>query len=77
MGGCGHGMERSGDPSLTEGEATEVIHSFLDEAMSAGQERTLRWLTERTGAPFEGGLTYAQARSAIRRHVASRGLRSA
>jgi hypothetical protein len=65
------------DPSLTEGEATVVIQSFLDESMSRDQERTLRWLTERSGTPFDAGLTYGQARSAIRRLVASRGLKSA
>jgi hypothetical protein len=65
------------DPSLTEGEATVVIQSFLDEPMSEDQERTLRWLIERVGAAFDGGLTYGQARSAIRRLVASRGLKSA
>jgi hypothetical protein len=65
------------DQSLTTGEASVVIESFLDESMSQDQERTLRWLAERGGAPFEGGLTYGQARSAIRRLVASRGLKSA
>jgi hypothetical protein len=65
------------DPSLTEGEASVVIESFLNEAMSDGQGQTLRWLSERAGATFESGLTYAQARSAIRRLVAVRGLKSA
>jgi hypothetical protein len=65
------------DASLTTGEATVVIQSFLGESMSQDQERTLRWLSDRTGAPFDDGLTYGQARSAIRRLVASRGLKSA
>jgi hypothetical protein len=65
------------DPSLTEGEASVVIQSFLDEKMSDGQAQTLRWLTERATVAFDGGLTYGQARSAIRRLVASRGLKSA
>jgi hypothetical protein len=65
------------DPSLTEGEASVVIESFLNETMSGGQEQTLRWLSQRARVPFESGMTYGQARSAIRRLVASRGLKSA
>jgi hypothetical protein len=65
------------DPSLTEGEASVVTQSFLNETMSDGQGQTLRWLSQRAGVPFETGMTYGQARSAIRRLVASQGLKSA
>jgi hypothetical protein len=65
------------DGSLTEGETAIVIHSFLDESPSEQQERTLGWLCERLGSAVEPGLTYGKARSAIRRFVALRGLRSA
>ena len=62
---------------LSEGQAAMLVHSFLDEPMSEPQERTLAWLSERAGAPMEPGLTYGRARSAIRRLVALKGLRSA
>lgn len=65
------------DPTLTEGEAAIVIHSFLDEPLSEAQERSLGWLSERVGSELEPGLTYGKARSAIRRFIALRGLRSA
>jgi hypothetical protein len=65
------------DPSLTEGEAAIVVHSFLDEPPSDEQERSLGWLCERVGAQTEPGLTYGKARSSIRRFIALRGLRSA
>ena len=65
------------DPTLTEGEAAIVVGTFLDEPMSASQSATLAWLSERSGAEAPTGLTYGTARSAIRRLVALRGLRSA
>jgi len=65
------------DASLTEGEAAIVVGTFLDEPMSDPQRRTLTWLSERASAEPPGSLTYGQARSAIRRLVALRGLRSA
>lgn len=65
------------DGALTEGEAAIVIRSFLDEAPTDHQARTLAWLCERMGSPLETGLTYGKARSAIRRFIAVRGLRSA
>jgi hypothetical protein len=65
------------DPTLTEGEAAIVVATFLDEPMSEVQAATLAWLSERAGAPAPDALTYGKARSAIRRLVALRGLRSA
>jgi hypothetical protein len=65
------------DPSLTEGEAAIVVGTFLDEPMSEPQRATLAWLSEKAGAEAPGALSYGQARSAIRRLVALRGLRSA
>ncbi len=65
------------DATLTEGEAAVVIGTFLDEPMSESQASTLGWLTERTGGEPPGELSYGKARSAIRRLVALRGLRSA
>jgi hypothetical protein len=65
------------DPTLTEGEAAIVVSTFLDEPMSDAQAATLAWLSERAGAEAPTDLTYGKARSAIRRLVALRGLRSA
>ena len=65
------------DDTLTEGEAAVVVGTFLDEPMSDPQFATLAWLSERAGAEAPTDLTYGQARSAIRRLVALRGLRSA
>ena len=65
------------DATLTEGEAAVIVGTFLDEPMSQEQAATLTWLSERTGAEAPSELTYGQARSAIRRLVALRGLRSA
>jgi Protein of unknown function (DUF3072) len=65
------------DDTLTEGEATLVVESFLDEPMSDAQGRTLAWLAEQAGATVDEDLTYGQARTQIRRLVALRGLRSA
>jgi hypothetical protein len=65
------------DDSLTEGEAAAVIVSFLEEPMTASQERTLASLSERAGTTAEGGLAYGEARQRIRQLVALRGLRSA
>jgi hypothetical protein len=65
------------DDTLTEGEASVVVESFLDEPMSDRQARTLMWLCEKSGAPIASGLTYGEARGQIRKLVALRGLRSA
>jgi hypothetical protein len=65
------------DATLTEGEASVVVDSFLDEPMSDRQARTLMWLCEKSGAPMGQGLSYGQARAQIRKLVAIRGLRSA
>jgi hypothetical protein len=65
------------DGTLSEGQAAIVIHSFLDEPATDAQTRSLAWLSERLGSPMEEGLTYGKARSAIRRAIALRGLRSA
>jgi hypothetical protein len=65
------------DPTFTQGEAATVIGSFLAEPASETQDLTLTWLADRAGAPIEPGLTYAAARTKIRRMVALRGLRSA
>jgi hypothetical protein len=73
---CGE-FEVSFDGGLTEGEAAIVVHSFLDEPMSISQRRTLGWLSERVGSTVDDDLSYGKARSAIRRFIALRGLRSA
>jgi hypothetical protein len=65
------------DETLTEGEASVVVESFLDEPLSDRQARTLMWLCEKAGAPLGRDLTYGQARGQIRKLVALRGLRSA
>jgi len=65
------------DDSLTEGEASVVIDSFLEEPMCDAQARTLARLCEREGTPLDRDQTYAQARTSIRRLVALRGLKSA
>jgi hypothetical protein len=64
------------DPTFTEGEAALVIDSFLKEAPSASQMRTLDTLARRTGEELGVGLSYATARAAIRRLVALQGLRA-
>jgi hypothetical protein len=65
------------DDTLTEGEASVVVESFLGEPMSDRQARTLMWLCEKSGAPMAKDVTYGEARSQIRKLVALRGLRSA
>jgi hypothetical protein len=65
------------DPSLTDGESSIVLESFLSEPMSEHQARTLVFLSQLVGVEADGGLTYGEARSKIRRLVARRGLRSA
>lgn len=73
---CGEFGERF-DDTLTEGEASVVVESFLGEPISDRQARTLMWLCEKSGAPMAKDLSYGQARSQIRKLVALRGLRSA
>jgi hypothetical protein len=65
------------DRTLTRGEAELLISGFMDEVLSDSQARTLDWLTAKTGTPADRDLTYGQARAAIRRLVALRGLKSA
>ncbi len=65
------------DPSLTDGESSIVLESFLAEPMSDSQARTLFFLSHLVGAEPDTDLTYGQARSKIRRLVAHRGLKSA
>jgi len=65
------------DPSLTDGESSIVLDSFLSEPMTDAQARTLFLLSQLVGAASETDLTYGQARSKIRRLVAHRGLKSA
>jgi hypothetical protein len=65
------------DPTLTDGESSIVLESFLAEPMSESQARTLFFLSQLVGAESETGLTYGEARSKIRRLVAHRGLKSA
>ena len=65
------------DPSLTEGEASVVIESFMGEPMSHEQTRTLAWLCEHSGAEMDPDLPYGKARAEIRRLAALRALRSA
>jgi hypothetical protein len=65
------------DPSLTDGESSIVLESFLAEPMSDSQARTLFFLSQLVGSEPETGLAYGQARSKIRRLVAHRGLKSA
>jgi hypothetical protein len=73
---CGEFGDRF-DDTLTEGEASVVVDSFLSEPMSDRQARTLMWLCEKSGAPMGRDLNYGQARAQIRKLVALRGLRSA
>ena len=65
------------DATLTDGESSIVLDSFLAEPMSESQARTLVFLSQLVGAEPEDDLTYGQARSKIRRLVAHRGLKSA
>jgi hypothetical protein len=65
------------DATLTDGESSIVLDSFLAEPMSEPQARTLFFLSQLVGADVETELTYGQARSKIRRLVAHRGLKSA
>jgi len=65
------------DATLTEGESSIVLDSFLAERMSDSQARTLVFLSQLLGAEPETDLTYGQARSKIRGLVAHRGLKSA
>ena len=72
-----HEFATAFDDTLSEGEATLVVESFLDEPMSDEQARTLAWLATQAGVTVDEDLTYGQARTQIRRLVALRGLRSA
>ncbi|MGZ4149507.1 MAG: hypothetical protein ACXVQJ_05670 [Actinomycetota bacterium] len=65
------------DETLTEGESVLLIESYLDERMTASQLVTLRELAAHASVAADEGLSYGQARYAIRRLVALRGLRSA
>jgi len=70
-------FEETFDPSLTDGESSIVLDSFLSEPMTDAQARTLFFLGQLIGTDPETDLTYGQARSKIRTLVAHRGLRSA
>jgi hypothetical protein len=61
------------DPTFSQHEAALVIESFLGDPATANQVQTL----EALGLPESDGLTYAEARTKIRRQIALRGLRSA
>ena len=61
------------DPTFTQHEAVLVIQSFLGDPATASQVQTL----EALGLPEGDALTYADARTKIRRQIALRGLRSA
>jgi hypothetical protein len=62
------------DPTFTQQEAAVVIGGFLVDAASDSQRRTIAALA---GSEETVELTYAEARTKIRRMVALRGLRSA
>jgi len=61
------------DPTFRQHEAALVIESFLADPATAGQVQTLDAL----GVSEASGLSYAEARTKIRRQIALRGLRSA
>ncbi len=73
---CGEHAEGF-DDTLTEGESVLLVESYLGERMTASQLATLRALAAHASAPVDEHLTYGQARLAIRRLVALRGMRSA
>lgn len=61
------------DPTFRQHEAALVIESFLADPATSSQAQTLDAL----GVPETDGLSYAEARTKIRRQIALRGLRSA
>jgi hypothetical protein len=63
------------DPTFTQQEAAVVITGFLGDGASASQRQTIAALGG--GGEAEGDLSYAAARTKIRRMIALRGLRSA
>jgi hypothetical protein len=65
------------DASLSREHAALEIANLIAHPMPDSQARTLAWLSERQGTPVDPTLTYSQARTAIRRLVALRGLKSA
>lgn len=65
------------DEGLTEAETAVVIAGFRDDVPTESQRSTLAWLAEHTGEASDGGSTYGQARTRIRRLVALKGLKSA
>ena len=69
--------EEGFDETLTEGESVLLIESYLGEPMTPSQLETLRALAAHASVPLDEDLTYGQARLAIRRLVALRGLRTA
>jgi hypothetical protein len=62
------------DETFTQQEAATVIIGFLADGATASQLQTIASLS---GAGTDDGMTYAEARTKIRRMVALRGLRSA
>jgi hypothetical protein len=62
------------DPTFTQQEAAVVIGGFLVDTASDSQRRTIEALA---GSDETASLTYAGARTKIRRMIALRGLRSA
>ena len=65
------------DASLSREHAALEIANLIAHPMPEPQARTLAWLSERQGTPVDPTLTYGQARTAIRRLIALRGLKSA
>ena len=65
------------DPTFTQGEAARVIPSLLADPATDRQNQTIAGLSARARGPAATDLTYAAARTTIRRLVALQGLRSA
>ncbi len=62
------------DETFTQPEAATVISGFLADGATASQRRTISSLG---GTPADDDLSYAEARTKIRRMIALRGLRTA
>ena len=60
------------DDTLTQGQAAQVIDSFLNEPMTEGQRRTVEYLSRKAGRAIEYTLTYGEARDRIRQLLLTR-----
>jgi hypothetical protein len=64
-------------PSLNQEQAALEIANLIARPMPESQAKTLAWLSERQATPLDPTLTYGQARTAIRKLIALKGLKSA